>query len=349
MSSVYVDNLCIKSMSFVPDMNDLSYLYSAAKEADRALIDQSKTSILSKYKLIPDQFDPNQTVLVKYGMNSSIKSLDNSFSIINDRNMPFFGESNGPNGVLLDCHGKYGKNRINLFYNPYFSNNYQECGVCEKIYHSIIGGTYDTITLLEDYINFRDENIVGIFEMFVEHMSMSSFTDDFLINPSKYDKLSKDDQIHYINMCNMFNTILNNVLKGSTLEECGIGCESFCQSWIRNNINYSEDFTAQFSIMSPHFQTRFKIIDEMKIRDCGVSEGQLDSYNYIITKFMDLMDEKYGEKNGQAFINIDKMLIYLNSKKYIIYGYNIYVGFTNFISCTFEYFSDNTFQRSKNE
>ena len=43
------------------------------------------------------------------------------------------------------------------------------------------------------------------------------------------------------------------------------------------------------------------------------------------------------------------ILVDANSKKYIIYGYNIYVGFTNFISGTFEYFSDNTFQRSKNE
>ena len=141
----------------------------------------------------------------------------------------------------------------------------------------------------------------------------------------------------YVNMCCMFRKVLecistnlnftssdsitigrlnqlieNGTIKSKsfpytfTLEECGIGCISFCQTWLRSGSQVGD---AQFSVMSPHFQTRFFISDEDKLKTiAGVTEMEIESYIRIIQHFDEIMGKDYGKSGGgQAFINVDKL------------------------------------------
>ena len=83
---------------------------------------------------------------------------------------------------------------------------------------------------------------------------------------------------------------------------------SYCQTWAQNGCPGS----AEFSVMSPHFQTRFYLDDiELFNNTCGdiVTNAHLDSYKHMILRFNDIMiQEKYDGK----FINLDKLSVMLN-------------------------------------
>ena len=87
------------------------------------------------------------------------------------------------------------------------------------------------------------------------------------------------------------------------ISECGIGCVSYCQTWLRNNGVVGE---AQFSVMSPHFQTRFYVEDDNKVLSSGVSQQELTSYIKLVEEFNKCMDKPYGlGGGGQAFASLD--------------------------------------------
>ena len=239
-----------------------------------------------KFGLCPDSLHPDDTILAKLGRGATDRGIgpgglgDGDFKVINDRNMPLGSTSCGPNGVLANTQG-----RINLF-------------------HEDIKNTTE---FLYQYISFRDENLNAIFKMFVDKISLSAKT--MRLDPNKEETLREDLQEHYSNVCDMFVLIADN--DKINLSDRGIGCVSFCQTWLRNG---SEVGNAQFSVMSPHFQTRFHVTDDDALKSCGVTQTQINSYVTIIKHFDSIMSQDYGlGGGGQAFINLDNLLKQLNS------------------------------------
>lgn len=280
-----MDNIYISSVSFVPTDSEINVLLtqsrSAIKTAERKIV----SNVLSKaYKvpqkaaLIPESFNPNDTVLNKMAFAGAQKSgqyvelKEGYLYIINDRDIPLEKESNGPNGILVNCQGVYGKNRINLFH---------------KTKKSVV-------KLLNDYIKARNRNIKAIFKLFVEKMKT-------------YDGDNQDLK----NVAKMFEIVLS-YLGQYSLSHFGIGVVSFCQTWMRRGDD--AEFTlslgpAQFSVMSPHFQTKFYVTNTSKL-EAVVGRPYIDSYIKVMKQFTKNMQANYGTfgaKGGQAFVNLDKL------------------------------------------
>lgn len=302
-SATETDRESINNMSFCPTLDQIDGLIAQSNSAENIRKSLLKgecipafrgAKLLSKlfflpgkFGLCPDSLEPDDTILAKLGRGEKSGGIgpgglgDNDLKIINDRNMPLGSTSCGPNGVLAITEG-----RMNLFYN----------------------NTESTKKLLNEYISFRNENLNAIFEMFVNKIQSSAST--MKLDPGKEDTLRKDLQGHYRNVMNMFETVLGN-LRVSPLSNCGIGCVSFCQTWLRNTHN-AKVGDAQFSVMSPHFQTRFYVSDDEKLISCGVTQEQIESYVAIINNFNEIMSRDYGHGGGgQAFVNLDDLHYFL--------------------------------------
>ena len=295
---VKLEAASINKISFVPSDEKVEELITQANKAEEiryklASGDTDKTpwrsvKLLSKLYflpgeagLCPDSLNPDDTILAQLGAGGL---GDGSLRVIDDRNMPLASTSCGPNGVLIDCQGEYGPNRMNLFYDS-----------VEK-----------TAVLLNDYIEFRNDNLNAIFEMYVNKINKSAET--MKLDPNKDQELAIELQPDYRNVRDMFSNVLSKY-KASSLSDCGIGVVSFCQTWLREGSDVGD---AQFSVMSPHFQTRFFVSDEdaLKNKDKGgVDEYQIESYKKIIEHFDKIMSKDYGPNGGgPAFINLDGLL-----------------------------------------
>ena len=306
----------IATVSFVPNAKEIKYLIKSSIAAMGALkdIDGSEESFkLSKTPsnpgLVPKNRNPNDTILAKLGRGDIGPGGEigdkTVLTVINDQKIPLLQDSNGPNGVLTDCQNKYGKTRINLFH----ENEEQ------------------TSNLLKDYLKFRNENIKQIFDLYVDKMLENE-------KDGVVEQLGISEQVkeHYRNVCYIMDRInlKLKILEQNKLSDFGIGVVSYCQSWLRRG--YDQNGNAHFSVMSPHFQTRFYIKDESKLRN-GMSEDNeanidtlIDSYRFIIERFTAIMQKDYGstipimakftdefqwefehENNYQAFINLDRL------------------------------------------
>lgn len=250
-----------------------------------------------QFGLAPESLNPNDTILAKLGrgdIGPGGKIGDKTvLTIIDDRNMPLGGGSCGPNGVLTDCQNPpYGPNRINLFHE----------------------NRHETERLLMDYLAMRNANIDEIFKMYV--LKLQKHRDQgYKIDIAK--DMILDPKLHrqYSDTCDMFDIVLKS---GKSVLECGISCTSFCQTWLRNTGKVGD---AQFSVMSPHFQTRFYVSDAESLKDCGVSEEMIQSYAALIWYFTESMQKEYGiEGGGQAFINLDRLATLVEPETHLLYG-----------------------------
>jgi len=284
----------VNSMSFIPTMEECNQLYKHSIVVEKCRQSGERSILMSKlYKLpgklglCPDSLNPNETILSKLGRGDigpgGKIGCSEILNIINDRNMPLGGGSCGPNGVLTDCQNVFGKNRINLFYND----------------------KTQTHKLLVEYLKFRKENEINIFKMYCEKCRKCD--GNYKIDPSKDIVLDPLLQMHYTNMCNMFSTLEKYLVKSNSqyIEDIGISQVSFCQTWLRKG---GEISGAQFSVMSPHFQTRHIISNAYKVSVIlgKNSERYFESYVTMIKHFDKIMGENYGVSGGgQAFINMD--------------------------------------------
>ena len=307
-SAAKIDSISIENMSFVPNKQEREALYKNSELATLDIIAKKRTPKLSKLYnlpgkigLCPDSLEPNDTVLAGMGANRVVEGAvwipegggqignKDIMTVLNDKCMLFGGGSNGPNGVLTDCNMLYGGSRVNLFY-------------CNED---------KTKSLLKDYLEFRDKELKNIFHLLVEHIHKTEFIDDFKLDPKK-DKtpdnlLSKELQNDYKNLCEMFHWLDTNEKE---LSDCGIGCVSYCQTWLRKNGVVGD---AQFSVMSPHFQTRFYVTDDDKVLSSGITQEELNSYIKLVEHFNKCMDKPYGiGGGGQAFVNLDLLAKELN-------------------------------------
>lgn len=303
----------INSVSFVPSFSEIHQLIKQSRKAEKVRQELKESKLDretdKRYKLLskkpsekmlcPDSLEPDETILVTLGKKIGIGN-DIVLKIIADRNMPFFAyeqkqldeddgrppTSNGPNGVLIDCsvEGGYavkGKPRINLFYED----------------------VANTKKLLNNYLQMRNDNINDIFNLFVERLN--DRLKDFRQNPNS-DKyiLHKDMKEHYRKTVSLYMKVKEVIEEeGKTLADCGISVVSYCQTWLRRGKGVGN---AEFSVMSPHFQTRFYVESMGKLMlKAGVKPDEIFSYTELIKGFTKSMEKDYGGVHGKAFVNLD--------------------------------------------
>ena len=282
--------LSIGALSFVPQ--DIEALCQQSRTADGMIKAKKRGKMLSKLfkikSLCPESLNPDDTILNKMargdiGPGTSI--IDDYFAVINDRNMPLGGTSCGPNGVLFQCNSEmFGQSRINLF-----------------------GTSVETtLELARSYVAFRNARLPEIFRMYVS--KMCSFLKHWKIDPGdKADDaatLSEEMRPHYTNTCELLSSVqvaLSRIEDATAahLNQLGISVVSFCQTWQKDT-----DITeAQFSVMSPHFQTRFYVSDETKLPQNA--QKYMESYSILVDYFTSIMLEAGYAK---SFVHVDKLI-----------------------------------------
>ena len=322
-----IETQSINSMSFVPTKDEIIELCARERDAQCQRERMERGPILSKLhflsiddpsgnprNLLPESLDPADTVLSQLGVavhsEYPAEMASKGFAFVPDRNMTFGGGSCGPNGVLVDCHDQFGSNRINLFReNP-----------------------SEMLDLLKKYLSFRNQNEKLLFDVFINHLNKEAFTQDFKIDPDPKREATLPSELResYLNTVSLFNKVhmaIQGKPKGdddrglSPLETCGIGCVSFCQTWIRNGQGVGD---AQFSVCSPHFQTRFYVKDAQRLLQYGVSEDEMSGYSNMIKHLDESMSKDYGiAGGGQAFINLDELLSACNHMDFNPYNQQI--------------------------
>ena len=280
----------IDSMSFVPTSSEYKQLIKHSRgvlRKDRRNLSKlhSAPFDVSAAGLLPDSLNPDDTILSKIGRSEHALRLDISvFSVINDMKMPLGGGSNGPNGVLTNCNGIYGKNRVNLFHEDH----------------------EQTKKLLDAYISCRNARFSDIFGMYVD--KLNSFKGgtpiEYRIHPKKPEQIPEHLRKHYDNVC-----LMMTLIKKHKKEEIVMGVDSFCQTWLRKDGAGVGD--AHFSVMSPHFQTRFYIKSSIALINVpGITEELIRSYIELVKYFQEEMSVPYGLKGTdgkQSFINMDDL------------------------------------------
>ena len=292
----------INSVSFVPTDDEINYLYQASTDALKDLVEKNRGPKLSKlhfvlgsFGLLPNSLNPDDTILSQGGRGEVVyikpTKISDEISVIKDRAMPLGGLSNGPNGVLTDCQNKYGENRINLFQKD----------------------KETTKKLLDDYLRLRDENINAIFGLFVKSL-LDGKKGKYMRNDPTKSQLEKKLHDHYDNVTNMMS-LINDKLQEKTLDDMGIGVVSYCQTWLSRGVDkktgetYEKNGNAHFSVMSPHFQTRFYVKDLQKLRESiKVEFNHIPSYIILIQHFTSIMQEDY----KGSFIHLDGLQEHYN-------------------------------------
>lgn len=233
-------------------------------------------------KLEKGKINPFKTVFSK-----NTQSKKEEFVYSNPRTHSLTNFALGPNiSLTIKGIGKNGGiNRLNLF-SPVKNKD------CLKS----VG------KLAKSVIEFRNKNYKSLFNIYVNGMKKNEN-----IGGKKNPKIEEPIWTHFITVRNVFNEINIKIQATKTFkefQELGLGINSFCQSWDKDTGN------ANFSIMSPHFQTRFYISNTDKfLLSFPKKEAFLEAYNNILVHFLELLNSNlYFEK----YINIDKLVKVIN-------------------------------------
>eukprot|EP00041_Stephanoeca_diplocostata_P019451 m.419775 g.419775 ORF g.419775 m.419775 type:complete len:371 (-) comp21309_c0_seq3:1134-2246(-) len=307
----YVSNLLRSDFSFVPTTKEVDALQYCATKASQDIVQNTKTQRLSKLwsqdfaskvGLVPSTFSPQHTVLSKAGA-AAVRSRQNEgattilsdngwFTVIKDQTAPFW-TSFGVNGVLIkyDEPGLYG--RINLF--------------CQR--------KNDIQSMLSEYLQFRDKNITAIFKLFADSIQ-DCIDRGYRPRIGKDEVLDLDEQRLFDAVSAMMHQVSACILKIekagthgnqlNALHAMGMDCESYCQTWIRKGQPVG---AAEFSVMSPHFQTWFYVTNYESLQaTTEVSTECLRAYDALCKRFRRrLMFAGYGgaPETPPAFVSLD--------------------------------------------
>ena len=289
------DRLSIASMAAVPTHEERAELYAKSREAEAARAAGQRGPLLSKAHtlppkvgLLPADLNPDHTILAKLGRGDigpgGSAGIKQILTLIPDREAPFT-TSCGPNGVLTDCQCAFGANRLNLFYQ----------------------NAAETKRLLDTYLSMRDANGVAVFKMY--HKAIQAHA------------VANETDTAYRDVASLFRALDERVgvFRHRTLDSAGLGLVSFCQTWWRKGLGVGD---AQFSVASPHFQTRLYVKDEAAFRKCLADGGpsgmggqttawiekHLAAYTRVVQRFDEAMAQDYGVAGGgQAFVNMDAL------------------------------------------
>lgn len=189
----------------------------------------------------PESGLPNDTILSKLANDKFTQTHDYErtsgakFAVLSDQTLPFFG-SVGPNIVQVFPS----ETTINLF---------------------SLQKRRDFAEYLTRFNQFRNDNIVEIAQAYANTIQGARKQDGQLFH--KTHLLTKEHSewlLHFQNVMLKLITYIKGSphMPGKALSEAGMSMSSFCQTWMRNDVATDD---AQFSIMSPHFQTKFNVVN----------------------------------------------------------------------------------------
>ena len=219
----------ITEVAYVPDAAARQQLYEKAALAEAARAAGEKTSLLlskmaDKPFAVPAKLvgvngdgtiDPNATVLATVGRKTGEVGDTNVLTVMNDRDIPLMATSFGANGVLTDCQHVYGTNRINLFYQD----------------------EVETLRLLSDYLQMRDQNSGPMLAMFVKKLRAHKAA-AYAIDVVKPAALDPERQAVYDSLIELFEGLHAAMsTSGVSLASVGLGIRSFCQTWMRDGVS----------------------------------------------------------------------------------------------------------------
>ena len=227
-----VERQRIAEITYVPDAAARHQLYAKATLAEAARAGGVKMSLLlskmadkpfavpAKLVGINDdgEIDPDATVLATFGRKGGEVGDKSVLTVMNDRDMPLMLTSFGANAVLTDCQLKYGANRMNLFYRD----------------------DAETLRLLSDYLQMRDQNSSAMLSMFVKKLNAHhAGPPAYAIDLAKGNYvLDADREVVYDSIVELF-VALQCAHTGTSLASVGLGMRSFCQTWMRGEVKAS--------------------------------------------------------------------------------------------------------------
>lgn len=165
-------------------------------------------------------------------------------------------------------------------------------------------GTQKILTALErcvrDYIAFRNESLDAVFKLYVDGFC-ECVDGGYQVQKGKPIYLQEHLRDAYAQVCELMRTIQEHFDFKQIF-----GVNSYCQTWLRNGQPVG---APQFSVMSPHFQTRFYVKDPRSLAEVvgqhGITQQHLQSYRTILELFTCQMQPDCGIPEGQAFVNMD--------------------------------------------
>jgi len=308
---VNVDMKSIQTISFVPNHKRRLeiYKYSILSHKNSSLCSKKK-SFQQHHDVQQVEVDPSQSVLVNLAMqldntNTSDKVrmqcdtlitthtvIKNSqFAMLPDRLAPLLlpshyddnddygmmtnnsgASSNGPNGVLIKFHTDYCGTLQNKRINLFDTNDKK------------------TFELLDAYLIFRNGHKKQIFDMTVKQMTDTATSMN--IQQGK-DYHHAANFLSKIGRSKHFNSI--------------VGICSFCQTWATS----TTIGPPQFSIESPHFQTRFYIQNDQYWNDVFVNDENratyIDSYIKVVQAHDKKMQELSYGGTDKKFVHLDEL------------------------------------------
>jgi len=240
------DKEFVTQLSFIPTSRHVDFLRTLSNNAIKTNEEGKKyveSKIKSQWVAFCEMAPWNGkfgTGMVPAGKVTELRNNNNYFAFVRDGGPKDFkfpmsvgpkGPSMGLNGVLIKFDEKYGPERFNLFQ-----------------------GSEDAVnTMLQDFITFRDANENDILKAIVDHMN------DGVQHNQGVDE-DEGEENDYVRTRNFLNTI-HKYLGGKKLCDIGLALTSFCQSWDVKTLDTTSEPTANFSVPSPHFQTRVIVKD----------------------------------------------------------------------------------------
>ena len=266
----------IKNISFVPTSKQRALIYSQSKQAKE---NPSLCSKIKPPKTVDKEgliVDPNRSILVKIATGQPLPWNSEGMSLPTIRNEQFamINDSYNP---LLPHTTKDGTVKISSGMNGILT----DC--MDRRINLFDENDEKTGELLIQYLTFRNKHIEDIFSKTVEHMCMKKASNN-----------------NYKKICELFSKI-NTENKFRDI----MGVVSFCQTWCDSESTYGP----QFSVESPHFQTRFYVKNEEKFKEFATDE-EIEAYLDVINKYDIAMCKlDYGGMvKSKKFINLDLLL-----------------------------------------
>jgi len=250
------------------------------KLAEEDRLRRVRTERLSKTPMndmvCPVSCKPSETILSKNAKDKQEEKYN--FAILQDQRLPFFG-SMGPNIVQIQ------PDIINLF--------------------SLDDREYSTYLTL--FYRFRDSNSTKILEAYVKTIDNMPMIDGQYINVMRGGQPIGVENTQAVS--NFKEALHNAIRSGQSLETYGMSLSSYCQTWMKEGI--AQD-AAEFSVMSPHFQTRLNIDSiETFISHFGefITEDQvrllLSAQITSMTGKLEIANVKFADYTG-AFVDVDQ-------------------------------------------
>jgi hypothetical protein len=293
------DSAFFSTISFIPSDDELTRMIDYGNDENLLTFDREKLTVLTKNPKAENGVGPSAAILkespfYKHGYdvitNTKCKELGDqkksAFAFIrdggpSDKKFPFSTEN-----------PTMGLNGILLA----FDKRYGEYRV--NLFQKDKSAVHK---LLQEFIAYRDKNAEDLFAATLEHMGNPSAT-------------NADNLAQYARFLMTLRKCSLKLRGDKTLTQIGIGFRSFCQSWDPKNGR------PNFSIASPHFQTRVFINDENKFKkylnpnnpDSPSSHAMIDVYNTQINALCEAF-KKAGYVS--AFVDLDGLLQQMNSSR----------------------------------